>query len=752
MEKLANTIIKYRSAIVVLTILITLFLGYQIRSIKINSDFVKSLPPNDHTAILYKYIGEKFRGNNIGMIVVEASNIYDPEVIKHIKQITDSIKVTNGVISVNSLTDILYIQSDSSGIEITNLIDEYNLPETKEEIDDLKQRINEKDMYKGSIVSEDGTTAIIMFTLQPEINQQEISKVIKDKVIAMKLPEKIYFGGIPVMMLDISELIIADLFKLIPIIIVVLIIVLSLCFKSLKGVVLPLITVAIASIWTIGLMAIFKYDITLISGNIPVVLFAVGSAYVIHVINHVNEIQEENYKKAIVLSLAYIIIPVFLSALTTIFGFVSFIYGSYLTMIKDFGIFSAIGTGISLILSITFIPALQSFIPKQKLTQHKIVSSTNSFISKYVLKPLHNLLLKHPKYIFTFWIVLILISIFFTFNIERNTNIANYFKKNNPTRISEEILQKKFGGSSPIYILFKGDMQSPTVLKTMLEMENFLKQNPFISYTNSVADLIKELNKAMEGKDKIPDKKNQIEQLWMLLEGQDIMPQLVDDEKKEGIIQSRFASAKTKDIKPFIQSVNNWIKNHPSSEYQIELNGMPSIYNQIDYSILKSQMTSIAIAIILVFLLISIIIKSFKLGLFSIIPILSTIIMLFGFMGITNIPLDIATVLVASVALGIGIDYSVHIINAFNYYKNTTNNIKKIIEQTILINGKGIVINILTVTGGFLVLLFSNIVPIQNFGLLIAICMIFSGLGALTLLPAILILDNNKMKFINHKK
>jgi len=421
-------------------------------------------------------------------------------------------------------------------------------------------------------------------------------------------------------------------------------------------------------------------------------------------------------------------------------------------MIKDFGIFSAIGTGISLILSITFIPALQSFIPKQKLTQHKIVSSTNSFISKYVLKPLHNLLLKHPKYIFTFWIVLILISIFFTFNIERNTNIANYFKKNNPTRISEEILQKKFGGSSPIYILFKGDMQSPTVLKTMLEMENFLKQNPFISYTNSVADLIKELNKAMEGKDKIPDKKNQIEQLWMLLEGQDIMPQLVDDEKKEGIIQSRFASAKTKDIKPFIQSVNNWIKNHPSSEYQIELNGMPSIYNQIDYSILKSQMTSIAIAIILVFLLISIIIKSFKLGLFSIIPILSTIIMLFGFMGITNIPLDIATVLVASVALGIGIDYSVHIINAFNYYKNTTNNIKKIIEQTILINGKGIVINILTVTGGFLVLLFSNIVPIQNFGLLIAICMIFSGLGALTLLPAILILDNNKMKFINHKK
>ncbi|HRS53632.1 MAG TPA: MMPL family transporter [Bacteroidales bacterium] len=752
MEKLAYTIIKYRSAIVVLTILITLFLGYQIRSIKINSDFVKSLPPNDHTAILYKYIGEKFRGNNIGMIVVEASNIYDPEVIKHIKQITDSIKVTNGVISVNSLTDILYIQSDSSGIEITNLIDEYNLPETKEEIDDLKQRINEKDMYKGSIVSEDGTTAIIMFTLQPEINQQEISKVIKDKVIAMKLPEKIYFGGIPVMMLDISELIIADLFKLIPIIIVVLIIVLSLCFKSLKGVVLPLITVAIASIWTIGLMAIFKYDITLISGNIPVVLFAVGSAYVIHVINHVNEIQEENYKKAIVLSLAYIIIPVFLSALTTIFGFVSFIYGSYLTMIKDFGIFSAIGTGISLILSITFIPALQSFIPKQKLTQHKIVSSTNSFISKYVLKPLHNLLLKHPKYIFTFWIVLILISIFFTFNIERNTNIANYFKKNNPTRISEEILQKKFGGSSPIYILFKGDMQSPTVLKTMLEMENFLKQNPFISYTNSVADLIKELNKAMEGKDKIPDKKNQIEQLWMLLEGQDIMPQLVDDEKKEGIIQSRFASAKTKDIKPFIQSVNNWIKNHPSSEYQIELNGMPSIYNQIDYSILKSQMTSIAIAIILVFLLISIIIKSFKLGLFSIIPILSTIIMLFGFMGITNIPLDIATVLVASVALGIGIDYSVHIINAFNYYKNTTNNIKKIIEQTILINGKGIVINILTVTGGFLVLLFSNIVPIQNFGLLIAICMIFSGLGALTLLPAILILDNNKMKFINHKK
>ncbi len=140
------------------------------------------------------------------------------------------------------------------------------------------------------------------------------------------------------------------------------------------------------------------------------------------------------------------------------------------------------------------------------------------------------------------------------------------------------------------------------------------------------------------------------------------------------------------------------------------------------------------------------ILRSAAKGIFAAIPVIATIIVLFGFMGITGIPLDIATVLVASIALGIGIDYSIHVITGFNNHLITHGDAERAIEETMLYSGKAVIINVISVSAGFLVLLFSQIVPLQNFGLLVAISMFGSGFGALTLLPVILILVNRKRK------
>ncbi|HAN76296.1 MAG TPA: hypothetical protein DCQ31_00260 [Bacteroidales bacterium] len=126
-------------------------------------------------------------------------------------------------------------------------------------------------------------------------------------------------------------------------------------------------------------------------------------------------------------------------------------------------------------------------------------------------------------------------------------------------------------------------------------------------------------------------------------------------------------------------------------------------------------------------------------------------VLLFGFMGITGIPLDIATVLVASVAIGIGIDYSIHIITSYNHYLKEGNSVEEAIQKTILLSGKAIVINVLSVAAGFLVLVFSQIVPMQFFGLLVAISMLVAGFGALTLLPIIIIISNNKLEHKTRK-
>ena len=747
MEKIAKAIVKLRWVIIVVVVGLTAFFGLQLKTLTINSDVISSLPDDDPVAKLYKDIGKKYGGNDMGMIVLETDDVFKTEVLEHVKQITDSLKIMEGINTVTSLTDIIDIKGEEWGIEIGKLIDEYDLPDTQSELDSLKDYVFSKDMYKGAIVSDDGTATLVMFTLLDDVDdKQAVAKEVKDKVVALNLPEKLYFGGLPMMMNDISKLIMADLIWLLPIVFILIAFILLLSFRSARGVIMPLLTAVIAVVWTLGIMVLLGFELTMISNNIPIILLAVGSAYTIHVLNRINQTFDEDRKKAVIKALTYIIVPVILAAVTTAVGFLSFVLGAYMTMIRDFGIFSAMGTAIALLLSIFFVPAVISAFSLYKKPENlkKDVEKKKSFLSDKILQPLVNLLFNHPKYTLTAWGILLLLSIGGMFLITTSVNMSEYLKKDNPTRVSEDIMQKKFGGSQPVFVVFKGDMQSPEVLKMMIKTEDYMEQYSEISTTQSVADLIEEMNDVMgEGKN-IPDSKDKIEDLWFLLDGQDIMPQLVSGDLDEGIIQSKFKSSDSEKMADFVEYMNTFIKENSTENCTIQLTGMPSVYVKMSDSLLQSQFSSLVLALLFVLVIVGLLLRSFWKGLYATIPIIATIAILFGFMGVAGIALDIATVLVASIALGIGIDYSIHIITHFNHTFKETGNINKALEETILISGKAIIINVVSVSAGFLVLIFSQMVPMQNFGMLVALSMIGSGLGALTLLPVVLILTNRK--------
>ncbi|MBN2521770.1 MAG: RND family transporter [Bacteroidales bacterium] len=744
MERLTRGIIKLKWVIIISVFGLTFFFGYQIKNIKINSDILSTLPDDDPTAVLYKNIGDQFGGNDIGMIVLETDDVFKTEVLQHIRQITDSLRINSGVSIVTSLTNILDIKSSDWGIEIGKLVDEYDLPDEQSELDSLKNYVFSKDMYKGAIVSEDGTATVVMFTLLPDADMQASAKEIKYTIETLNLPEILYFGGLPFMLNDITHLILSDMLWLIPVVFVIIALILLLSFRSFRGMMLPLLTAGITVIWTLGIMAFSGYELTIITNIMPVILLAIGSAYTIHVLNSINLNTLKDRKLALVKAMAYTMIPVILASLTTAIGFVSFVFGAYLTMIKDFGISTAIGILIALVLSIFFVPAFISALSMRRKKVETKKTEQENILSRVILQPLVNLLFKHPKRILTVWGILLLLSIGGIFLIKTSVNITEYFKKDNPTRISEDVMQKKFGGSLPVFIEFEGDIQEPEVLKMMIKTENFMKEDPNISSAQSVADLVEQMNDAMEEGKNIPDEKAKIEQLWFLLDGQDIMQQLVSDELDKGIIQSKFASIETKEIDAFTSKMNKFIEENSNERCKIKFTGIPPLYVKLNDSLVKSQYSSLIIAIIMVLIIVGIIMRSFSNGVHATIPIIGTILVLLGFMGFVGIPLDIATVLVGSIALGIGIDYSIHVISGFNTHLKVHGNVEKAIEETIMIKGKAVIINVVSVAAGFLVLLFAQIVPIQNFGLLIAISMFGSGFGALTLLPVILILANRK--------
>jgi uncharacterized protein len=744
MEKLFKIILRIKWLIISLVLAITVLLAFQIPHIRINSDVISSLPDTDPDALLLKKIGTKFGGNKTGMIVLETGNVYTTEVLSHVKQVTDSLKEIEGVSSVTSLTNIMHINDGADGMEIGQLVDENDLPDSQEELQLLKEKVLNGENYKGNIVSEDGTTTIIIFSLADDADIHLLANEVKEKTESLHLPEKVYYAGSPMMITSISHLISSDLTRLLPIAFLLIIIVLFIGFRSWRGVVIPLLIASLSIIWVIGIMALIGSEMSMVTNNIPIVLLAVGTAYAIHVLNRIDQ-EKGDLNRAIITALTYVFIPVILAALTTITGFVSFIFGSYLTMIRDFGIYTALGTLIALLLSLFFVPAfISAFSWRNSERGTEKPEGGISFFAEYFQIPLQNIVFKYTKSILVIWLLATLVSTGCIFLIHRNVDVRNYFRKGDPTRTAEDIMTMKFGGTKPVFVHFKGDVQDPAFLETMLRMEEYLKKDPGIVSTQSVADLIVEINAAFgEGK-KIPDDKEKIEQLWFMLDGNENIKKFVSEDLDEAIIISRYISTQNKEKKEFDRYMNTFIKDNSTPQCTIEITGMPFIESTMDRSLINSQLASIGIAILVVIIIVSSVLRSFSSGFIAAVPIISTIIILFGVMGITGIPLNIATVLVASIAMGIGIDYSIHVITHFNSSIKDGATLNRALEETIGISGKAIVINVISVSVGFLVLLFSEMVPLQYFGFLIFLSMAGSGLSALTFLPVILILTNRE--------
>ncbi len=746
MIKFSELIIKFRWFIIVFVLAVSVFLGFQIQNIKINSDVISSLPANDKDAVLLKKIGEQFGGNRIGMVILEYENAFTADVLRHIKQITDSLSQTEGISSVSSLTNAIDIKESDEGMEIGRLVDDNDLPDSPEELAKLKERALSNDMYKGSIVSEDGTATIVIFTLYDSADIQKVANEVEKKTRSLHSSGKIYFAGSPMLITSIARLIKTDLALLFPIALLVIAVVLLLSIRSWPGVVMPLMVCIIAIDWVIGIMGLAGFEMTMVSNNIPIVLLAVGSAYTIHVINRIDQVKLINRKKAVATALTNVAIPVILAALTTIAGFLSFLFGSYLRMIRDFGLFTALGTLFALLLSLFFVPALISFFPakrSEKSPVHKSDTKTK-MLSRYFLSPLQKTIIKYPAQIIFTWIPITVLGIGGLLLIERNVDIRNYFKKDNPARIADDIMNKKFGGTKPIFVLFKGDVQSPEVLKTMLRMEEYMKRHPGVVTTQSVADLVSSINGAFGDGTGIPDEKETIEQLWFLLDGNENMKKLVTDDLDEAIIISKFVNSDNEAKKEFAAYMKKFIAENSTETCSIQVTGMPYIDVTMDRSLIYSQFGSLAIAVLFVIFIVALLLRSTLSGIYAAIPIVSAILILFGFMGYSGIPLNIGTVLVASVAVGIGIDYSIHVISHFKDALSKGEGVVAALHETINISGKAIIINVFSVAAGFLVLLFSEMVPLEYFGLLIALSMFASGLGALTLLPAILVLSNKK--------
>jgi len=735
MQNFSELVIKFRVVLISLFFLLTFIFIYSMRNLRVNPDLVSYLPESDEAVKLSREIGNKYGGNLTAVVVIESDDVFKPEVLREIYALTESLKYVDGVSYVTSLANIIDIRGSEEGIEIGRLIDASSIPRAREELESLKRYVLSKDIYK-NIISRDARVALILCKLMDGVDKIKVAREIKKVVESSNISSRVYYGGLPFQMIDMNDLILSDLNILTPLVAIVVIVILFLSFKNLIGVVLPFIPVALSTIWTLGLMAILNIPLTIISNSIPVILTAVGSAYGIHVVNKFREdIPVVDPKEKSKLTLSRVGVAIILAGLTTIVGFLSFIFGSYLVMIKEFGIFTSLGVLFALIISITVIPAILSFLNPKK-TDRRVAKVKRGYKwASYIL----NFISRLKYLVISLNLIIIALSSLGIFKISREVNILDYFKPETQIRRTEEMLRKNFGGSLPLYVVVKGDIQDPMVLQKMKEIENFLENFGDIHNSLSIVDVLEEMNYVMGEGRKIPDTREKVANLIFLIEGEEIFSQLVSPEKDEAIIQANVTYVSSKRIFEIVNGLEEYFSKINGFSVSVKQTGMPLIYKHLDDAIIKSQIQSLILALIFVFVIMSLQLGSVVGGMFGVLPVFLTIFVVYGFMGYAGIPLDIATVLIASVSIGMGIDYSIHFFNRLRYELMEGASVEQGLLKVLGTTGVAILINALSVSLGFLVLVFSSVIPLQRFGAMILLTMFLSAGATLVLLPAIIL-------------
>lgn len=957
MKWFAESVIRFRIPIIISVGLITAFLAIGLTRVVINSDIISYLDTENSVVQLFNHIGEQYGGNNIIMVAVEGEDIFTNEALTVIRDITESCHTVSGVMSVTSLTDILDMRDTEYGLEIKRLVNKNDIPTDDLELEALREYTLGREMYAGKIISQDGRITLITIRTHPDADDAELVTEIRANVEQFRDDYSVYYGGLPVQIQEIGGLLTQDIVRLIPIVILVVILVLFLGFRSLRAVTLPLGVVVISAIWTIGAMGWFGVELSMVSNITPIVLVAVGSAYGIHFVAKYRE--DTNRKIGSIegtkLALKDVGIPILLTGITTLVGFLSLaVGGSLLTAIADFGLFTAIGVGVATLLSVTLIPAVFSLLPvsvSAQRTGKRIVPK--SWLGKFEAE----LVLRGKIPILLVAGILTIICLIRIPELETEVNMLEYFPEDSEIRTTSDLLKDRFASALPFQVIINGDIKDPLVLKQMLKVEKYIQSLPDVESTQSLADLIAELNYIITGRWAIPETRYQVTNLLFLLEGEEILSRLVNDDYNEALIHAQFSSLNTGSIVSASEQIDLYLESGFNTtfikveydrlsadeqeivrDYQLqevaenifndasnrellieishsdlvnrlrEITSMPApdlsvedlnmlqdrfreyllweapiiidsdslidhvvislintvehvnsnpldykstlsavvpgiyyednpdnldivterfgalvseveTHSQIDHwltellgtlptdlaqneryqkdvrgdlwamsenlvgvpgdlfesvqgdsvtfqpvlsgylpvfttlngTLIHSQTTSLIVAFVLIFLLMMYRFRSPLIGLIIALPLVFTVIINFGVMSFTGVSLDIATIMVGSISIGIGIDYAIHASSRFQEEFRKQGDEEAAMKTMISTTGKSIFLNATTVGLGFLVLMWSNVLPIRRFGWLIALTMLVSMVASLTLLPSLILVSRKYLRLNNRR-
>ncbi len=760
-----------------------IFTSFYVRDFRIDASSDSLVSQNDEDYKYFSYYQDLFPSKNSLVIAIKSNSKIDRVLIEEIEKISEKLSDLPEVYSVFTINKApILLLNNTSLIDLANnnyeTILNSSLP-----FEDILNEFAKSPIYSDQIINENkNITSIVIFLnenskaidlknnknlyltqgkyykIKTEIDKErnELIKKIRNIIINSNQYFTYYLGGVEMISSDVISYVKNDIFTFSLIVLLVIVLILFLIFRRVKWVFAILFTSISAVYLSIGLAGYINFEITAVSANFLSLMFVLSISMNVHILN--NYLQKDI---KIIENFSMMFWPCFYTFLTTIVAFVSLVISDIKPVI-DFGIIMIIALLIVLISSFVILPLIISFFSKEE----KSYSLNLSF-----LKSFYPFAYKNSKYILGLNILIFFISLYGITNLNVENSFIKYFKKNTEIYKGMYLIDNELGGTTPLDIIlkFKNDDQ---IINTSIEAEeedleiedDFFSDDLFgdennIWFTNEKIKTIKLVHQYLESRIEIGkvtsiysliDTANQINKSDLSMFELSVLYNEIPIDYKTDLIDPYLnvennmikISTRVKDSKDIkrndlINDINSFLLNEFDNLEEFKVNGLLVLYNNMLKSLFSSQIKSLGFVILAIFIMFVILFRSLKLSIIGIIPNIFASTFILGLIGLLKIPLDIMTITIAAISIGIAVDNTIHYIYRYKENLKLGKNHSEMIEKTHLTVGNAVLITSIAITAGFLTLCLSNFVPTVYFGLFTSLAMIFAMIGVLITLPSI---------------
>ena len=749
---------------------ISLAAAWQLRGLRFDTSLEVWFVEDDPDLQAYHEFLDIFESDQIVLVAWEEPELWTPEGMAALMAVTEEIQAMDRVKDARSLANSSEVIAEPGLLSVRPLWD----PDEPQDLQALKARILGDDLFVGSLVDAAGTFASVLVTIEHDLSDSHYKIVMAEQFRALgarieaERGHRVRLAGPPIIDDAFFRYTSADLTKILPGMLLAIILVILVLFRSWRALALPLVVVFCSVLWTTGLMGVLGIQVTVVHNIVYPLILGLGIASSIHVTSRtlIHRALGKGAREAATRALKDLWAPCFYTTLTTVGGLLSLWVGD-LKPVREFGALSAAGAVFALVLTYLVGPLLLPLLnqPKEKAPEiaddalttqewqaNKLERRADNLLDRMLLR-LTLLSERRAKWVVLGAVVVVGVALSGLPQLKTGANVLEYFHKNDPVRVDAEFIDTKLGGTTTLEVFIDtgtpDGLKEPAVLRAMHDIGVWMETIEGVGGTLSLADFVSELRRVQRGgadsERRVPDTRAEVAQLLLMLDDPSELERLADFDFAKGRITATVELSRVTELTKEIPELEERLEaTFGPMGIAASATGQSRLIHNMEGYLLSTMINSLGLAFLLVSVLMAIALRSVKLGAFSMIPNVAPIAVALGTMAWVGLRLDPATATTGAVALGLVVDDTLHYLHQFREWAARGVSLEEATERTIRVTGRSLVMTTVILVAAFSSMLVASFTPNNNFGILSAYTIALALVADLVVLPAAIALVKPK--------